>query len=159
MVNFNRSSLVIGTVAAALVCAQAPVQAAPWAKSGVMAATPLADQVGWRGRRNGAIVVGAIGLGVLGIAAAAAASERRGYYSGGYSYGPGYGYGHAPSYGYAAPQVYEYEYIQPRRRYVEAPVYGYRPVYGQGGYGHHRHGSGGLNRSQIGRDRIETGGR
>ncbi|MGL4439257.1 MAG: hypothetical protein ACRCUE_08305 [Bosea sp. (in: a-proteobacteria)] len=157
-----RSLLVASAVAVAIVAVALPVQAAPWAKSGQIAVEPMTEEVNWRGRRNGALVAGAIGLGVLGIAAAAA-SQRRGYYGGGYEPDYGYGYaptyGYAPSYGYAPRTSYEYEYVQPRQRYVEAPVYGHGPYYRGGGYGHHRDYGRGLNRSQRGRDAIETGGR
>lgn len=153
----SRTKLAVSAVVAAVTVASLPAHAAPWVKSAEIASEPAAEQVNWRGRRNGAVIAGAVGLGVLGLAAAAAASERRGYYDDGYGYEPGYGY--TPSYGYAPQPVYEYEYEQPRRRYVEAPVYGYGPVYRDHGYGYQRHNGGGLTRSQRGRDSIEAGGK
>ncbi len=118
-----------------------PVQAAPFARTSGFSLPDMTQQVDWRGRRNGALVAGAIGLGVLGIAAAAAASERSyerrvyapyGGYDQDYGYAPAYqrpdyGYGYQqPSYAYEPAPVYRQRYV-----YEEAPVYHARPRYRQ----------------------------
>ena len=125
------------TGTAAMLIATRPAQAAPWARP--TATTALAagvlpiEHVSWRGRRNGALIAGAIGLGVLGIAAAAAASQPRHGYAPGYGHAPGYGYAPQPayghSYGYAPVQTYA-------PAYVEAPAYGYEPVHGHPYHGY-----------------------
>jgi hypothetical protein len=86
------------------------------AKSPLIAADPITETVSWRGRRNTALVAGALGLTALGIAAAAASQPRYGY--DGYGYGPGYGY--RLPYGYRPYAEDFYEYAPPRRR---VPVY------------------------------------
>ncbi|MCU0885889.1 MAG: hypothetical protein MUC44_13275 [Beijerinckiaceae bacterium] len=136
----SRSALAFAaTGAVAMLLATMPAQAAPWARSAattaLSAGTLPVEHVSWRGRRNGALIAGAIGLGVLGIAAAAAASQPR------HGYAPAYGYGHAPAYGYAPQPSYGHGYgyapVQTYApAYVEAPAYGYEPVYAQPSYGY-----------------------
>ncbi len=124
----SKKSLVAATLGfAAVLTSLAPVQAAPFARSSALAASDMTYEVNWRGRRNGALVAGAIGLGVLGIAAAAAASER-GYERRGYApeYGYDQGYGYAPA--YQRPD-YGYGYQQPSYGYAPEPVYRQRYVY------------------------------
>lgn len=150
------SRALVGGVIAAMLAGAVPAAAAPWAKSVQVAPVFQVEQVRSRVRRgnnnSGAIIAGAIGLGILGIAAAAASQRRDayeyrqgpayGYGHPGYgqAYGNGYAYGHAPAYGYAQPQpnygygapAYGYDprhdrqviYAQPRHHY--APHGGYR---------------------------------
>jgi hypothetical protein len=116
--------------AATVIMLAAPVQAAPFAKDASFDASQPVEQVSWRGRRNTALVAGALGLTALGIAAAAASQPRYGYGDG---YGPYDGYG--PAYGYEpayapryAPRRYDdYGYAP---RYAPAPAYGYGHGYG-----------------------------
>lgn len=128
----SRPALAIAATGAfAMLIATMPAEAAPWgapsAATGLSAGSLPIEHVQWRGRRNGALIAGAVGLGVLGIAAAAAASQPRYGYAPGYDYAPqpayGYGYGYAPAQTYAPA-------------YVEAPAYGYEPVYAQPSYGY-----------------------
>lgn len=165
------SRILVGSSIASLLFVSLPAQASPWAKSGDFASTQTVEQVRWRGRRNGAYGAAAIGLGILGIAAAAAASQRGGYYADegygyapqygyGYSYGPAYDEGFAPAYSYGSPYRYgfapAYGYgrgYAPRHAY--APGYGYADGqrYHQGYRGDVRRG--GLTREQQSRDRME----
>ncbi len=126
----SKQTLLAATLCAATaMVSTAPVQAGPWLLPAAVSAPDGVEQVGWRGRRNGALVAGAIGLGVLGIAAAAAASEHRyeervyspygGLYDERPAYGHGYGYGYQePSYGYAPAPVYQQRYV-----YEDAPYH------------------------------------
>jgi hypothetical protein len=88
---------------------------------------------GWRGNR-GAVIAGAVGLGVLG---AAIAASRPAY---GYGYGEpvyvepepyGYGYGYAPA--YAAPVYVPPVQAYPRRRGPYADTYRGAPDPARGG--------------------------
>jgi hypothetical protein len=128
----SRPALAIAATGAfAMLIATMPAEAAPWgepsAATGFSAGYLPVEHVSWRGRRNGVLIAGAVGLGLLGIAAAAAASQPR------YGYAPGYGYAPHPSYGYdygfAPVQTYAPAYVQ-------APAYGYEPVYAQPSYGY-----------------------
>jgi hypothetical protein len=95
-----------------------PLGAATFAGGDVVTAAPQVEAVSWRGRRNTALVAGALGLTALGIAAAAASQPR---------YGDGYGYGYEP-YGYGY-QPHGYRYApSPRYRPVDDYGYGYAPV-------------------------------
>lgn len=124
----SRSPLALALIALSLgsasLVAVTPAHSAPWLKSGELAGPAMVEQVSWRARRNTAIVAGVVGLGVLGIAAAAANQHRyqdQGQYYGGYP--PAYGNGYRPLYG-------EDQYYAPRQ-----PVYGYGQGYHQG-YGY-----------------------
>jgi hypothetical protein len=98
----------------------APLGAATFAGGDVVTAAPQVETVSWRGRRNTALVAGALGLTALGIAAAAASQPR-------YGDGYGYGYGYEP-YGYGY-QPYGYRYApSPRYRPIDDYGYGYAPV-------------------------------
>lgn len=133
MVLSKKTWIAAGIGAAVVTASLAPVAAAPFALSSAYQAPDMAEHVNWRGRRNGALVAGAIGLGILGIAAAAASErsyERRGY-APDYGYDQGYGYAPAyerPAYGYG------YGYQQPSYDYAPAPVYRQRDVYDEERY-------------------------
>lgn len=129
--NARAAVIALGMVAAAAPLAQAaPLGAATFSGAGAVAVEPSVETVSWRGRRNTALVAGALGLTALGIAAAA--SQPRYGYGYGYGYEP-YGYGYQPSYGYGygyAPRYrpvddygYGYAPVRPRYRYVEEEVY------------------------------------
>jgi hypothetical protein len=131
--NTPRPALAIAATGAfAMLIATMPAEAAPWgapsAAAGLSAGSLPVEHVSWRGRRNGVLIAGAVGLGFLGIAAAVAASQPR------YGYAPGYGYAPPPSYGYG----YDYGYAPVQTyapAYVQAPAYGYGPVYAKPSYG------------------------
>jgi hypothetical protein len=124
--NTSRLALAIAATGAfAMLIATMPAEAAPWgapsAAAGLSSGSLPIEHVSWRGRRNGVLIAGAVGIGFLGIAAAVAASQPR------YGYAPGYGYAPPPSYGY------DYGYAP---AYVQAPAYGYGPVYARPSYGY-----------------------
>ena len=122
----SRPALAIAATGAfAMLITTMPAEAAPWgapsAATGLSLGSLPVEHVSWRGRRNGVLIAGAVGLGFLGIAAAAAASQPR--------------YGYAPAYGYAPPPSYGYDYGY-APAYVQAPAYGYGPVYAKPSHGY-----------------------